>query len=112
MHRTESNTAAPGLTVSFVKSCERVINNAAWDIVDYVFRVEREGDYCEVAVGIDGDWQDRLSATELRKIAETWLFHRLEHFYQPFGEPGGRCRMMHVPFDVVEFWFEHRRLPH
>ncbi|HXY14953.1 MAG TPA: hypothetical protein VEI26_10690 [Terriglobales bacterium] len=110
--KTDAKTVFSGLTVSFLRSCPRIVDNVIWDTVDYYFRVEREGDSREVAVGIDGDWQDRLSSTELQKIAETWLLHRLEHFYQPFREPRTYSRMTHVPFDVVDFWLAHRRLPH
>jgi len=84
--QTESTKVVRGLTVSFVRLCQRITDDAVWDIVDYHFSVKTEGDVCNIAVGIDGDWQDRLSALELRKLAETWLLHRLEHFYEPFGE--------------------------
>ena len=89
-----------------------MIDNVVWDVVDYLFSVKREGDSIDIAVGIDGDWQDRLSGAELRTVAETWLLHRLEHFYQPFGEPRSCRRIMQVPFGVVDYWLVHRRLPH
>ena len=110
--QTESTVVIRGMTISFARACQRIADNLVWDIVDYHFTVEKEGESCDIAVGIDGDWQDRLSAIELRKIAETWLLYRLEHFYQPFDELRSCSRTTQVPFSVVEFWQAHRRLPH
>ena len=110
--QTESTVVIRGMTVSFARACQRIADNLLWDIVDYHFSIKTEGESCDIAVGIDGDWQDRLSAVELQKIAETWLLHRLEHFYQPFAEPRSCPRIMQVPFSVVDFWLAHRRLPH
>jgi len=108
-----SQTALLGhASVSFVTSCQRVIDDVVWDVVDYHFSVKKDGDSCDIAVGIDGDWQDRLSGAELRKVAETWLLHRLEHFYQPFSEPRSCRRIMQVPFSIVDYWMVHRSLPH
>ncbi len=109
--RSQDRSAPQPATVSFVTSCQRVIDGVAWDIVDYHFSVTWKGESCGMAVGIDGDWQDRLSGSELRKIAETWLLHRLEHFYE-LNEPGSCRKIMQVPFSVVDYWLAHRRLPH
>jgi hypothetical protein len=89
-----------------------VLENAVWDIVDYYFTVDRGADSCDIAVGIPGDWQDRLSQPELCKLAETWLLHRLQQGYQPFVEPRSCRRIMQVPFSVVNHWLAHRSLPH
>jgi hypothetical protein len=100
-------------TVSFVKACERVGDNVVWDIVDYHFSVNRASDSCEVAVGIAGDWQDRLSQSELRRLAKAWLLHRLEHGYDPFRERAPSClRVTQIPFSIVNYWLTHRSLPH
>jgi len=109
---TESPKVIGDLTISFVGSYQRITDNAVWDIVDYHFSVKTDADACDVAVGIDGDWKDRLSDSELRKLAETWLLHRLEHFYKPFGEPRSCARITRVPFSVVDYWMVHKRLPH
>ena len=109
---SQNKSASQPATVSFVTSCQRVNAGVVWDIVDYHFSVTWKGESGDIAVGIDGDWQDRLSGSELRKIAETWLLHRLEHFYEPFGEPRSCRRIMQVPFSVVDYWLMHRRLPH
>jgi hypothetical protein len=108
----QTKSASERATVSFVTSCQRVNDGVVWDVVDYHFRVTWKGDSYDIAVGIDGDWQDRLSRAELRTIAETWLLHRLEHFYEPLGEPRSCRRVMQVPFGVVDYWLVHRRLPH
>jgi len=99
-------------TLSFVRSSQRVLENVVWDVVDYYFRLDRGSDSCEIAVGIPGDWQDRVSQALLRKLAEAWLTHRLEHGYDPFGEQPHGLRIMQVPFSIVDYWYLHGRLPH
>ncbi len=97
-------------TISFIGEGERVIAGVVWDVMDYQFRVSRGTDHCVIAVGIVGDWQDRLSRSELQKLAETWLVHRLEHGYEPFKDP--RPRLTQVPCTIVDYWLAHRALPH
>lgn len=99
-------------TVIFIKSSERVLGEVAWDVVDYHFTVTKGSESCEIAVGIPGDWQDRMSQPLLRKLAETWLTHRLEHGYEPFEEPLRCLRVMQVPFSIADYWYLHGRLPH
>jgi hypothetical protein len=99
-------------TVVFLRSSERVLGEVAWDVVDYHFSVNRDGESCEIAVGIPGDWQDRMSQPLLRKLAETWLTHRLAHGYDPFGAPSTCRRVMQVPFSIADYWYIHGRLPH
>ena len=96
----------------FLGLSERMLDNLIWDVVDYRFRVKRGSDSCEIAVGIPGDWQDRLSESQQRRLAETWLTHRLEHGYDPFREPRSYGRLMQVPFSIVDYWYTRGRLPH
>jgi hypothetical protein len=97
--------------VSFLRSSDRVLENVVWDVVDYCFSVTKGSESFEIAVGIPGDWQDRMSQPLLRKLAETWLIHRLEHGYEPYGEPLRCRRIMQVPFTIVDYWYLHGRLP-
>jgi hypothetical protein len=107
-----NRVADTSFEVEFVESCDRIVGEVRHDITDYKFRVIR-GDACrDIAVGIAGDWQDRLSAVEHRRIAETWLNHRLQHGYDPFREPQRHQQLLEVPFSVVEHWLTHRTLPH
>ncbi len=108
----ESPQAACHTTVAFLRSSERVLENVVWDVVDYHFTVTKGSESCEIAVGIPGDWQDRLSQPLLRKLAETWLMHRLEHGYDPFGEPLQCRRIMQVPFSIADYWYMHGHLSH
>jgi len=103
--RVESN-------VSFLRSSQRVLENIVWDIVDYHFTVNCDTDSFQVSVGIPGDAQDRLSEPELRKLAETWLVHRLEHGYKLLGQPQSWHRVTQVPMSIVNYWLANRRLPH
>ncbi len=111
MPQNQSTHMLRNVTISFIGSSERVIGGVVWDIVDYRFRLSRGIQSCDVTVGIHADWQDRLSRSELLKLSETWLLHRLEHGYEPFTEPR-RPRLTEVPFSVVNYWLEHRTLPH
>jgi len=99
-------------TTMFLRACDRLSGDVLWDIVDYCFSVNKGSDSCEVAVGISGDWQDRLSQLELRKLAEAWLLHRLEHGYDPIGHHLTCRRVTQIPFSVVNYWLTHRSLPH
>jgi len=99
-------------TAAFLRACGRLSGDILWDVVDYYFSISRGSDSCEVAVGIAGDWQDRLSRSELRKLAEAWVLHRLEHGYDPFGDQPTCRRVTEIPFSVVNYWLTHRSLPH
>ena len=112
--RVESPLAAAAChpTVAFLRSSERVLENIVWDVVDYHFSVTKGSESGEIAVGIPGDWLDRMSQPLLCRLAETWLMHRLEHGYEPFGEPLPCRRIMQVPFSIAEYWYLHGRLPH
>lgn len=111
-----TNTAEPVAEVTteieFLDAHERLVGDTGYDMMDYCFRLRRGDDYLEVAIGIPGDWEDRLSAAERLVIAETWLKHRLHHGYNPFRGPHCEYRLLDVPFSVVEHWHRYRALPH
>ena len=98
--------------VSFLRASQRALENVVWDIVDYHFTVTRGANSCDVAVGIPGDAEDRLSQPELRQLAEAWLRHRLEHGYEPFRRPQSWHSLTQVPFSIVNYWLSNRALPH
>jgi hypothetical protein len=95
--------------VSFLRACKRS-NDVVWGFADYYFRVNREEDSCEVAIGILSDWQKSLSQSELHVLAERWLMYRLGHGYDPFRDSKSQ-RTSEVPFTVVNYWLMHSTLP-
>ncbi len=100
------------LAICFLQECRRVIDNTAYDLVDYTFRLTHGNVSRDIAVGIEGDWQGRLTPVELRTLAESWLRHRLEHGYDAFAMQKSHRQLLQIPFGVADYWVGHRAFPH
>ena len=106
--------------ITFLDSGRRTRDGKLWDVIDYRFRVSNGQTNREVAVGITGVFHDpagplglkELSREELIEAAGAWLRSRLEKGERdPFTRPESDS-MIDVPSSVMEYWMEHRAIPH
>jgi hypothetical protein len=106
--------------INLVDSGRRMRDNKLWDVIDYRFRVSNGKLNRVVAVGVTGGFHDpagplglkTLSTDEIAEAAAAWLRSRLEKGEcDPFSRPESDSTI-DVPSPVMEYWMEHRAIPH